>query len=66
VYRTNPLTWQRCRLPNTSCFDCCYTSVTLLLQCVKGKLRGATTWLGIWAGVIIVVLTYYEINAAIM
>lgn len=36
------------------------------LQCVKGKLRGGTTWLGIWAGVLIIVLTYYEVKAAIM
>ena len=38
----------------------------LILQCVKGKLRGGTTWLGIWAGVLIIVLTYYEVKAAIM
>jgi hypothetical protein len=37
-----------------------------VLQCVKGKLRGGATWLGIWAGVLIVVLTYYEVKAAIM
>eukprot|EP00775_Hariotina_reticulata_P011241 gene11241-11390_t len=35
-------------------------------QCVEGKMRSATMWLGIWAGVLIVVLTYYEIKAAIM
>lgn len=35
-------------------------------QCVKYKMRSATMWLGIWAGVLIVVLTYYEVKAAIM
>lgn len=35
-------------------------------QCVKYKMRSGTMWLGIWAGVLIVVLTYYEIKAAIM
>lgn len=45
----------------------CFTCVCCCcLQCVKGKLRGGTTWLGIWAGVLIVVLTYYEVKAAIM
>jgi hypothetical protein len=41
-------------------------AAVVCLQCVKGKLRGGTTWLGIWAGVLIVVLTYYEVKAAIM
>lgn len=36
------------------------------VQCVKYKMRSGTTWLGIWAGVLIVVLTYYEVKAAIM
>jgi xanthine/uracil/vitamin C permease (AzgA family) len=35
-------------------------------QCVKYKMRSGTMWLGIWAGVLIVVLTYYEVKAAIM
>jgi AGZA family xanthine/uracil permease-like MFS transporter len=35
-------------------------------QCVKHKMRSGTMWLGIWAGVLIVVLTYYEVKAAIM
>eukprot|EP00878_Enallax_costatus_P011351 GHUV01011854.1.p1 GENE.GHUV01011854.1~~GHUV01011854.1.p1 ORF type:complete len:445 (+),score=51.67 GHUV01011854.1:723-2057(+) len=35
-------------------------------HCASGKMRSATMWLGIWAGVLIVVLTYYEVKAAIM
>ncbi|WIA31315.1 hypothetical protein OEZ86_002217 [Tetradesmus obliquus] len=34
--------------------------------CVKYKMRSGTMWLGIWAGVLIVVLTYYEVKAGIM
>jgi AGZA family xanthine/uracil permease-like MFS transporter len=34
--------------------------------CVSGKMVSTTMWLGIWAGVIIVVLMYYEIKASIM
>jgi AGZA family xanthine/uracil permease-like MFS transporter len=35
-------------------------------QCVKGKMRSGTMWLGIWSGVLIVLLMYYEVKAAIM
>ena len=35
-------------------------------QCVSGKMRSASMWLGIWAGVLIVLLMCYEIKAAIM
>jgi hypothetical protein len=35
-------------------------------QCVSGRMRAGTMWLGIWAGVLIVVLMYYEVKAAIM
>lgn len=50
----------------TSCVVHAAAVTAVLLQCVKYKMRGGTTWLGIWAGVLIVVLTYYEIKAAIM
>ena len=34
--------------------------------CVSGKMQSCTMWLGIFAGVLIVMLTYYNVRAAIM
>lgn len=34
--------------------------------CQKGKMRSGTLWLGIWAAVLMIILTFYEVKAAIM